>query len=177
MLAHPTLGRVSRTLGWRRSPPPWRSLVEGGLAPGLDAPPTGASWSSSCSPSAPPWLAGRGRQRCTAGRGPRGPLSVRRHWWARPAATVAARVWVALVLAAVVGWDLNSFVHQSHDLPTLSSIIGHVTASRAGRAAAGRPVAGPRRRAWRSDGGGRPMSVGAVGLGRPRGRAGGVGAC
>ncbi len=43
-------------------------------------------------------------------------------------------VWIVLVLAAI-GWDLNSFVHQSHDLPTLSSIFGHVTSSRAGRAA------------------------------------------
>jgi hypothetical protein len=77
---------------------------------------------------------GRGRQAATVGVWVRGPLSVRRHLAGAPGATVAVFVWIVLVLA-VVGWDLNSFAHQSHDLPTLSSIIGHVTSSRGGRAA------------------------------------------
>jgi len=41
-------------------------------------------------------------------------------------------VWVLLVLA-VIGWDLNSFAHQAHDLPTLSYLIGRVTRWRWGR--------------------------------------------
>jgi hypothetical protein len=77
---------------------------------------------------------GWGRQAATAGAWVRGPLPVRRHLAERRHATVGVLVWIVLVLA-VVGWDLNSFVHQSHNLPTLSSIVGHVTSNRAGRAA------------------------------------------
>jgi hypothetical protein len=76
---------------------------------------------------------GWGRQAATAGAWVRGPLPVRRHLAERRRASVAVVIWIVLALA-VVGWDLNSFVHQSHDLPTLSSIVGHVTSSRAGRA-------------------------------------------
>ena len=51
----------------------------------------------------------------------------------RPAAEVAGVVvWVVLILA-VIGWDLNSFVHQSHYLPTLSRLIGNVTRFEWGR--------------------------------------------
>jgi uncharacterized membrane protein YidH (DUF202 family) len=78
-------------------------------------------------------VGGVGRQATTSGQWVRGPLSVRRHLEADRKTTIAVLVWVALVLA-VVGWDLNSFVHQSHHLPTLSSIFGHVTSTRAGRA-------------------------------------------
>jgi hypothetical protein len=42
-------------------------------------------------------------------------------------------VWIVL-LAAAVGWDLHSFMRQSHDLPTLSYEIGRVTRWRWGRA-------------------------------------------
>jgi hypothetical protein len=77
---------------------------------------------------------GVGRQAATTARWIRGPLSVQRHMAEDRRATLAVVVWIVLVLA-VVGWDLNSFVHQSHDLPTLSSIFGHVTASHGGRAA------------------------------------------
>jgi hypothetical protein len=45
---------------------------------------------------------------------------------------VAVVLWAALV-AATVGWDLVSFVFQSHDLPTLSYFIGQVTRYRIGR--------------------------------------------
>jgi hypothetical protein len=47
---------------------------------------------------------------------------------------LAVGTWVALCLA-IVAWDLVSFVAQSHDLPTASYFIGHVTRYRAGRAA------------------------------------------
>lgn len=49
----------------------------------------------------------------------------------RLSASVA--VWT-LLLAAIVAWDLTSFVHQSHDLPTLSYEIGRVTRWHWGRA-------------------------------------------
>jgi len=78
-------------------------------------------------------LAGAGRQPEPVGRWARGPFPLRRHLAEDRAGTLGAALWV-LVVAAVVGWDLNSFVHQAHDLPTLSSIFGHVTSSRAGRA-------------------------------------------
>lgn len=39
-----------------------------------------------------------------------------------------------LVFAAVFGWDLFSFLSQSHDLPTLSYLAGRVTQFRAGKA-------------------------------------------
>jgi hypothetical protein len=78
--------------------------------------------------------AGIGHQATPPGQWVRGPLSVRRHYRSDPARTLAVVLWVVLVLA-VIGWDLFSFVHQSHDLPTLSSIAGHVTSSRPGRAA------------------------------------------
>jgi hypothetical protein len=76
--------------------------------------------------------AGVGRQVAPVGVWVRGPLSVRRHFAEDTLATAAVFVWIALVLAAI-GWDLYSFVHQSHDLPTLSWIVGHATASHAGR--------------------------------------------
>lgn len=47
-------------------------------------------------------------------------------WRHRPIYVVGGVAWGVLI-AAVVGWDLNSFVHQSHDLPTLSRIFGMVT--------------------------------------------------
>jgi hypothetical protein len=78
-------------------------------------------------------VAGRRRQAIGSAAWVEGPLSVRRHWAENPAGTLGAVVWVVLVLAAI-GWDLNSFVHQSHNLPTLSSIFGHLTSTRGGRA-------------------------------------------
>ena len=52
----------------------------------------------------------------------------------RPVALVVGTVaWVVLV-AATIGWDLNSFVHQAHDLPTLSRLVGDVTRHDWGRA-------------------------------------------
>ncbi len=79
-------------------------------------------------------VAGRGRQAVTSADWARGPVALRRHYAEDPATTLGAVVWVVLILAAI-GWDLNSFVHQSHNLPTLSSIFGHLTSTRGGRAA------------------------------------------
>lgn len=42
--------------------------------------------------------------------------------------------WV-VVFGAVVGWDLHSFLIESHNLPTLSYLIGRVTRFSVGRAA------------------------------------------
>ncbi len=77
---------------------------------------------------------GAGRQVMFSGAWARAPLSLRHHLAEDPGPSLAAAVWTLLVLA-VIGWDLNSFVHQSHNLPTLSSLVGHVTASHVGRAA------------------------------------------
>lgn len=52
----------------------------------------------------------------------------------RPAALWAGTLlWVVLV-AATIGWDLNSFAHQAHDLPTLSRLVGDLTRHDWGRA-------------------------------------------
>lgn len=78
-------------------------------------------------------VAGWGRQRATT-----------RAWLAAGGRAIGRRrsaplyaagvvVWVLLILA-VIGWDLNSFVHQAHDLPTLSYYVGRVTRWRWGRA-------------------------------------------
>ena len=77
---------------------------------------------------------GVGRQAVTASQWAGGPLGVRRKLAEDPRLSVAVVIWVVL-FAAVIGWDLNSFVHQSHDLPTLSRIFGTVTRTRPGRAA------------------------------------------
>jgi hypothetical protein len=45
---------------------------------------------------------------------------------------VGVFVW-ALLIAAVVAWDLTSLVLQHHDLPTLSYYVGRVTRLRWGR--------------------------------------------
>lgn len=83
-------------------------------------------------------VAGRGRQRATSADWVRhgadtmwGDLTGANR---RPPALVAGTfVWVVLV-AATIGWDLNSFVHQAHDLPTLSRVVGDVTRHQWGRA-------------------------------------------
>ncbi len=52
----------------------------------------------------------------------------------RPVALVVGTVAWAVLVAATIGWDLNSFVHQAHDLPTLSRLVGDVTRHDWGRA-------------------------------------------
>jgi hypothetical protein len=79
-------------------------------------------------------VAGRGRQARPSLAWARGPLALRRHLAHDRSATVGAAVWTVLVLA-VIGWDLNSFVRQSATVPTLSTIFGHVTSSQPGRTA------------------------------------------
>jgi hypothetical protein len=66
-----------------------------------------------------PWLAGA--RRAVAG------------WRRTPRFAAGVAVWTLLILA-VVGWDLTSFVRQSHDLPTLSDLFGRVTRYHWGRA-------------------------------------------
>jgi hypothetical protein len=51
-----------------------------------------------------------------------------------PAQAGEVAVWIIL-LFAVIGWDLFSFVRQSHDWPTLSYLVGRVTRFDWGRAA------------------------------------------
>ena len=77
---------------------------------------------------------GRGRQPVRSGAWASGSLEVAVHWRRRPAYSAGLAVWVVLLLA-VIGWDLNSFVHQAHDLPTLSYLVGRVTSRWWGRAA------------------------------------------
>ncbi len=54
-----------------------------------------------------------------------------REAWRWPAAA-AALLWV-LLLGAVLGWDLFSFLRQSQEFPTLSYLTGRVTRFRLGR--------------------------------------------
>lgn len=54
-------------------------------------------------------------------------------WRRQPPVAVAGVTGWFLVAALAIGWDLNSFAHQSHDLPTLSHFLGDVTAVPAGR--------------------------------------------
>ncbi len=54
-------------------------------------------------------------------------------WRRSPGFALGVVVWIVLVLA-VVGWDLSSFVAQAHDLPTLSGLAGRVTQFHVGRA-------------------------------------------
>jgi hypothetical protein len=76
---------------------------------------------------------GRGRQNQTTRRWVARNVHLVRTWRTRPrSAVVSGLVW-AVLIGAVVAWDLVSFVFQSHDLPTLSYFIGHVTRDAVGR--------------------------------------------
>ena len=61
-----------------------------------------------------------------------GQLVSSRESWKWPAAA-AALVWV-LLLGAVLGWDLFSFLRRSQEFPTLSYLAGRVTRFHLGRA-------------------------------------------
>ncbi len=78
-------------------------------------------------------VAGRGRQRRRSGEWVTGSFEAATRAGERPGYAAGVVVWVVL-LAAVIGWDLNSFVHQSHNLPTLSYYVGRVTRFVWGRA-------------------------------------------
>jgi len=56
-----------------------------------------------------------------------------RAWRSQPLPVVLSIVVWFIVISGVVGWDLVSFIVQSHTLPTLSYFIGHVTRYRIGR--------------------------------------------
>ena len=76
---------------------------------------------------------GRGRQYETTRRWVARNVHFVRTWRTQSRrAVVSAPIWTVLI-GGVVTWDLVSFVAQSHDLPTLSYFIGHVTRYAAGR--------------------------------------------
>jgi hypothetical protein len=76
---------------------------------------------------------GRGRQSQTTRRWMARNVHFVRTWRTRSrSAVVSSLVW-AVLIGGVVAWDLVSFVFQSHDLPTLSYFIGHVTRDAVGR--------------------------------------------
>lgn len=79
-------------------------------------------------------VAGRGRQQQTSRQWLTG-RPVEGHGAPHPGAAYRAGIalW-AILIAAVVVWDLNSFLHQAHDLPTLSYYAGRVTRFWWGRA-------------------------------------------
>ena len=79
------------------------------------------------------WVAGRGRQQTSSidwARRSVGPLLDRRQ---RPRRVTGVTIWV-LVALAVIGWDVTSFIAQSHDLPTFSYLAGRITRWPWGRA-------------------------------------------
>jgi hypothetical protein len=76
---------------------------------------------------------GRGRQEQTTRRWVAQNVHLVRTWPTRPRSAVVSAVAWAVLIGGVVAWDLVSFVVQSHDLPTLSYFIGHVTRYAAGR--------------------------------------------
>jgi hypothetical protein len=63
----------------------------------------------------------------------RNELPGRHHWyrWSTPE-RVSVLVWSALIVA-IAGWDLYSFIAQSHGLPTLSYYFGRITRFQVGR--------------------------------------------
>lgn len=71
-------------------------------------------------------VAGRRRQHSTTGAWLADAGRSALAWRGRPGYSAGVAVW-ALLLLTTVGWDLNSFVHQAHDLPTLSYYVGRVT--------------------------------------------------
>jgi hypothetical protein len=76
---------------------------------------------------------GRRRQRQTAGDWLRGSVRIVRAWRTQPTSTIFSLLMWGIVVGGIVGWDLASFIAQSHALPTLSYFIGHVTRYRVGR--------------------------------------------
>jgi hypothetical protein len=71
-------------------------------------------------------IAGWGRQQMGSGTWLTGAVRAIGRWRRTPLFAAGIAVWALLVLT-VIGWDLNSFVHQAHDLPTLSYYFGRVT--------------------------------------------------
>jgi hypothetical protein len=78
---------------------------------------------------------GHGRQQRTSGAQVKAAGRAIRAWRDHPGPhVISVGVWTAVILA-VVGWDLVSFMAQSHLLPTLSYFIGRVTRYSFGRSA------------------------------------------
>jgi hypothetical protein len=78
-------------------------------------------------------ILGRGRQHDTTRRWMARNLHSIRTWRSRARPdVVSGLVWTVLIVG-VVAWDLVSFLLQSHDLPTLSYFVGHVTRHPLGR--------------------------------------------
>jgi hypothetical protein len=80
-------------------------------------------------------ILGWGRQHQTSREWFAGTAEALWRWRRRPRATVAAVVAWTVLFAAVIAWDLFSFIRQSHSRPTLSFFIGHVTRYPVGRGA------------------------------------------
>jgi hypothetical protein len=78
-------------------------------------------------------ILGRRRQRLTTAAWAVRTIGFIRAWRRQPRPIVASALAWSLLVAATVGWDLASFLGQSHLLPTLSYFIGHVTRYRLGR--------------------------------------------
>jgi hypothetical protein len=78
-------------------------------------------------------IAGLGRQRSRSGQWLHRSGHALVRWRGKVGYASGVAVWVALILA-FIGWDLNSFVHQVHYLPTLSYEIGRLTRFIWGRA-------------------------------------------
>lgn len=79
------------------------------------------------------WAAGTGRQHDRSRAWAGGTCRAIAGWRRRPLSEVAGvAAWVVLG-AVAIGWDLDSFAHQSHDLPTLSHFIGLATGTPVGR--------------------------------------------
>jgi hypothetical protein len=79
-------------------------------------------------------VAGRGRQHAPSARWAHRSLRTLVGLRTRAEGSRGVTIW-ALVVVAVVGWDIASFVAQSPDLPTLSYLVGTVTHSPWGRGA------------------------------------------
>lgn len=78
-------------------------------------------------------VAGRGRQAARSTSWARAALVSLRHARTRPVYALGVVVWI-VVIGAAIGWDLTSFVAQSHDLPTFSYLAGRITRWHWGRA-------------------------------------------
>lgn len=70
--------------------------------------------------------AGRHRQQQSTALWARSAVRAVAGWRRHTAYAAGVVVWTALILA-FMGWDANSFAHQTHDLPTLSYLFGRVT--------------------------------------------------
>jgi hypothetical protein len=73
------------------------------------------------------------RQRQTIGAWLSKTVDIGCRWRVRPRTTAVSTLIWSVLIGAVIGWDLFSFVVQSSSFPTLSILIGHVTRYRIGR--------------------------------------------